>query len=115
MKHYEYNKLVSCIFRYNNLTYLYSIFKKSCAGPQKPRFIASHSMDMPLCEFIDCFSQFVKDFSRNSSKLHDTKGGGMTSDTPIWIFTFAVNQWESNFEQVHNLSYASRDFIVQLK
>lgn len=67
-------------------------------------------MDMPLCEFIDCFSQFATDFSRNSAKLHDTKGGGMTSDTPIWIFTFAVNQWESNFKENELASRLARKY-----
>lgn len=65
----------------------------SCAGAQKPRFIASHSMDMPLSDMIDCYSQFVEDFSSNTSKAQDDKGGGMTEDTAIWIFTFAVRPW----------------------
>lgn len=65
----------------------------SCAGAQKPRFVASHSMDMPLSDMIDCYAQFVEDFSSNISKAQDDKGGGMTEDTAIWIFTFAVRPW----------------------
>ncbi|GFH59969.1 hypothetical protein CTEN210_16445 [Chaetoceros tenuissimus] len=65
----------------------------SCAGAQKPRFIASHSIDMPLFDMIDCYAQFVEDFSSNKSKAQDEKGGGMTEDTAIWIFTFAVRPW----------------------
>jgi len=67
----------------------------STAGPQPPRFFISHWWGQPVTDFIRCIEQFVSDFSENDDEhdKDDRRGGGMTSDTPLWICAFANNQW----------------------
>jgi len=67
----------------------------STAGPQCPRFVVNHFWGGPVCNFIKCVEQCVRDFARNDSGYgdQDSRGGGMTIDTPIWVCAFANNQW----------------------
>ena len=45
-----------------------------------------------MVDFIKCFKQAVRDISCNKSDEHDQRGGGMTSDTPIWVCACGNNQ-----------------------
>ena len=64
----------------------------STAGPQAPRFFASHWWGESVFDFIRCLEQFFDDFGRNASVEDERKGGGMTVDTPIWVCAYANNQ-----------------------
>ena len=50
--------------------------------------------------------EFVEDFSLNlniEDAEDDKKGGGMTEDTPVWIFPFAVSEDERGIAPQRNL------------
>ena len=64
----------------------------STAGPQPPRFFASHWWGEAVLHFIRCLEQFIKDFGKNETDEDERKGGGMTPDTPIWICAHGNNQ-----------------------
>jgi len=64
----------------------------STAGPQPPRFFASHWWGEPLVDFIKCLEQAVRDFSPNANDEDDRRGGGLTADTPIWVCAYGNNQ-----------------------
>jgi len=66
----------------------------STAGSQQPRFFVSHWWGEPVCDFINCVEQFVRDFAINRNDDDDRRGGGMTADTPIWICAYGNNQWD---------------------
>lgn len=67
----------------------------STAGSQPPRFAVSHCWGQSVSDFIKCLEQCVLDFARNDNGYGDQnrRGGGMTVDTPIWIYAFANNHW----------------------
>jgi len=64
----------------------------STAGPQPPRFFASHWWGEAVVDFIRCLEQFIEDFSVNENDKDDRRGGGMTADTPVWICAYSNNQ-----------------------
>ena len=66
----------------------------STAGVHPPRFFASHWWGEPVCDFVSCIEQFVRDFATNAEDEDDKRGGGMTEDTPIWVCAYANNQWQ---------------------
>jgi len=67
----------------------------STAGPQPPRFFVSHWWGETVSDFMKCIEQAIIDFRVNDSDYgdQDSRGGGMTEDTPIWICAYANNQW----------------------
>lgn len=66
----------------------------STAGPQPPKFFASHWWGEPVLDFIKCIEQLVRDFARNHGEDgDDRRGAGLTPDTPIWVCAYANNQW----------------------
>lgn len=66
----------------------------STAGEQRPRFFISHWWGEPVVKFIACIEQLVEDFSSNNCEDHESRGGGMTDDTPIWVCAYANDQWD---------------------
>lgn len=63
----------------------------STAGTQLP--FVNHFGGNPIADTIACLEQMVNDFDNNyKNSRDDTRGGGMTQDTPIWIFSFGSNQ-----------------------
>jgi len=66
----------------------------STAGNQPPRWVASHWWGQPIMELIQCIEQFIRDFGINFYDDEDSRGGGMSADTPIWIWAYANNHWE---------------------
>jgi len=66
----------------------------STDGSQLPRFFVSHWWGEPIKEFIMCLDRAQIDFSLNCSADTDSKGGGFTDDTPVWVCAYANNQWE---------------------
>jgi len=67
----------------------------STNGYQRPRWVASHWWGQPIIELIHCLEQFVRDFRTNHYDNDGRRGGGMTDETPIWIWAFANNPWTS--------------------
>jgi len=65
----------------------------STAGAQPPRYFITFWWGMPFMDFMTCLEQVVRDFALNQGVKDDSKGGGMTEDTPIWIVAFANNPW----------------------
>jgi len=72
----------------------------STAGPQPPRFFISHWWGETVSDFLNCLEQGIVDFRLNLNGRHyskdynqESRGGGMTEDTPVWICAYANNQW----------------------
>jgi len=71
----------------------------STAGPQPPRFFISHWWGETVVDFLSCLEQAILDFRFNNNGVrycggnHESRGGGMTEDTPVWICAYANNQW----------------------
>jgi len=74
----------------------------STDGPQPPRWFVSHWWGEPIKEFLACIETHNHNFWANgcafnrkdTDKLHEARGGGMTIDTPYWICSYANNQWD---------------------
>jgi len=62
---------------------------------QVPRIFISISSNTTIKELLACLEMFVHDFRTNCSKEHEEMGGGMTEHTPVWLFCFARNRWDS--------------------
>ena len=43
--------------------------------------------------FILCLEQAILDFCKNSNDENERRGGGMSTDTPVWVCAYANNQW----------------------
>jgi len=65
----------------------------STAGPQPPRFFISHWWGETVTDFLNCLEQAIRDFRVNRNDNDESRGGGMTEDTPVWICAYANNQW----------------------
>jgi len=65
----------------------------STAGPQPPRLFVSHWWGETVSDFLECIEQAIIDFRVNYNDNTDSRGGGMTDDTPVWICAYANNQW----------------------
>jgi len=65
----------------------------STDGPQLPRFFVSHWWGEPVKQFIKCLDRAQIDFRVNCNADDDSKGGGFTDDTPVWVCAHANNQW----------------------
>lgn len=75
----------------------------STAGPQPPRWFASHWWGEGVLNFVRCLERHMMDFARNGYREHgiygdgsddEDRGGGLTLDTPIWICAHSNNQHE---------------------
>jgi len=44
-------------------------------------------------DFILCLEQAILDFCMNEDDENERRGGGMSADTPVWVFAYANNQW----------------------
>jgi len=88
----------------------FTVFKKqsfvtslpSTDGYQRPRWVVSHWWGGTIIEFVQCIEQFVRDFGTNHYDDEDKRGGGMTDDTPIWIWAFANNPWTQKEDVLEN-------------
>jgi len=47
-------------------------------------------------EFVLCLEQAIVDFKMNNIDYgdQDSRGGGMSDDTPVWVCAYANNQWK---------------------
>jgi len=68
----------------------------STAGSQPPRFFISHWWGCPVIQFMQCLEQAVLDFRVNCGIYgdQDSRGGGMTADTPVWVCAYVIDQWD---------------------
>jgi len=74
----------------------------STQGYQRPKWVVSHWWGGTIIEFVQCIEQFVRDFRTNHYDDEDKRGGGMTDDTPIWIWAFANNSWTQKEDILEN-------------
>jgi len=66
----------------------------STAGPQLPRFFVSNWYGDPVRDSSACIERVIVDFRLNYNDDDDARGGGMSDDTPFWVFAYASNQWK---------------------